>query len=534
MSISGTVSRLSRRLPLAVALVALSSPAYAEWFEAKTAHFILISESSEADTRQFAQKLERFSGALRLMQNMKPLTGDIGDANRVTVYRFGNNGDVANLAGAPGSGIAGFYIPRAGGSVGFVPIHEEHQSGSIRPVRSNDPESLPAYNVLLHEYTHHFMLQTFPAAYPGWYVEGFAELYSTLDLRDDGSFHIGNPPNWRAEDMHYINLLQSQKLFDTDRTVTGRDRYLYYGVGWLVVHYLSFSKEREGQLAAYLSAVGKGERGLTAANRIFGDLSVLDSELRRYKRGNFPGFDVRPGNYSPPAVTMRKLTPAEADMLKLRMQLDRGVSRKQAAGAARSAIPLAARYPGDLGAQLLLAEANLDADKLDLADTAADQALAIDPQSKEALIFKGRIANARGRTQPTASASGRPLLIKAAKLDSTDPRPQIEYYRSFRGTGQSIPDNAIAALEGAFNLAAHDSSYRLLLALQLLEENKLDSVKTVLLPLAVSAHGTDPEKNVPQITLDLIAAGKKDEALARLTKAVNLKNDEDGDGEEDD
>ena len=59
-------------------------------------------------------------------------------------------------------------------------------------------------------------------------------------------------------------------------------------------------------------------------------------------------------------------------------------------------------------------------------------------------------------------------------------------------------------------------------------------MKNVLLPLAVSAHGYDPKKNIPQIVIDLIAAGKRDEALARLTKAVNLKNDEDGDGEEDD
>ncbi len=534
MSISGAVSRLSRRLPLAVALVAMSSPAYAEWWEAKTAHFTVVSDSSEADTSKFAQKLERFIGALRLMQNMKPLASDIGDANRVTVYRFGDNSDIARTTGAPGSGIAGFYIPRAGGSVAFVPIHEERRTGSIRRVGIDEKGKLPAYNVLLHEYTHHFMLQTFPAAYPGWYVEGYAELYSTLDLRDDGSFHIGNPPNWRASALFNLNLMQAEKLFDTERRVTGFDQYQYYSVGWLVAHYLSFSKKREGQLAAYLMAIGKGESGLPAARRIFGDLSELDGELRRYKNGPFPGFDVRPQNYAPPAVAIRKLTAAEADVMKVRVLLHRGVTRKQAEGLARNAIPLAARYPNDLGAQLVLTEANLDADKLDLADSAADRALAIDPKSVEAMIFKGRIANERGRTQPMASAAGRPFLVKAAGFDPTDPRPMIEYYRSYRGTGKPIPENAIITLEDAFSLAAHDDSYRMLLALHLLEEGKLDAVKNVLTPLAVSAHGSKPEKNIPQIVIDLIAAGKRDEALARLTKAVNLKNDEDGDGEEDD
>ena len=41
--------------------------------------------------------------------------------------------------------------------------------------------------VLFHEYAHHFMLQYAPAAYPAWYVEGFAEVVSTASFERKGA-----------------------------------------------------------------------------------------------------------------------------------------------------------------------------------------------------------------------------------------------------------------------------------------------------------------------------------------------------------
>ena len=54
------------------------SPAHAEWWEARTDHFIVYSESSEAEARQFTEKLEHLDMALRLVQNFKfaPATSD--------------------------------------------------------------------------------------------------------------------------------------------------------------------------------------------------------------------------------------------------------------------------------------------------------------------------------------------------------------------------------------------------------------------------------------------------------------------------
>ena len=53
--------------------------------------------------------------------------------------------------------------------------------------------------VLHHEYAHHFMLQYFPATYPGWYTEGFAELMGSSKLMDDGRVAYGWPAKHRGD-----------------------------------------------------------------------------------------------------------------------------------------------------------------------------------------------------------------------------------------------------------------------------------------------------------------------------------------------
>ena len=41
--------------------------------------------------------------------------------------------------------------------------------------------------ILFHEYVHHFMLQHFSVAYPAWFVEGYAELFSNTRFERDGT-----------------------------------------------------------------------------------------------------------------------------------------------------------------------------------------------------------------------------------------------------------------------------------------------------------------------------------------------------------
>lgn len=520
-----TIGKWTRAIGAGVALAALSisASARAEWWQAETSHFIVYSESKKEDAEQFARLLERYDNALRYLQ-ARPVPGpDMGQANKVKVFRSGDTDDIAALAGAPGSGIYGFYIPRAGSTVAFVPVRNKRRDGM--GVRTLNEVQLDTQRVLFHEYTHHFMLTNFSTAYPYWYAEGFAEVYGTIDLRDDGSFHLGNVPQARGEALRVLPDTRLSRMFDHKVKLKGMEQMQSYSVGWLLSHYLNFNEARKGQLPAYLTALNKGEDSLEAAKRIFGDLDKLQAELRKYKNGPFPGYDVKPPAYVEPVVTMRALTPVEESLMPAYIRSQRGVDLKQARDVARDVAGKDAANPDSLFAQLAVAEAQIDAKNFDAAETAAKRAIALAPDSSLAHFMMGGIAMARGETDKTQYAAARPWFTKAHKLDLKDPRPMIGLYMSYFEAGEPIPEDALITLEDAWNYASYDEGYRLILARQLLNENKGKLAKDVLSPIAFDAHAGDKENKI-LATVEFIEQDKLDDARTKIAEIFQDQKDE--------
>lgn len=500
------------RRALFLALFLVAAPARAEWWEAKTEHFIVDSQSSAEDAKAFATRLERFDMALRSMQNTRfaPITSD---SQRLTVFRFGKIDDIGRLAGS--EGIAGFYIPRLGGSVAFTPARNEIPERSL--IRRDSRTDLDPQSVLFHEYTHHFMFQNFSAAYPSWYVEGFAETAATIDLHPDGSFHVGNPPQYRSD-----MLLNGGMLVSASNMLTNTDKpdffdvYGHYTVGWLLNHYLSFDPSRPGQLTTYLRLINSGTDAAVAARQAFGDLRKLDSDLIHYiARGKLGGADVRPANYVPPTVVLRRLSADEEAVMWVKIRSKRGVTHKSAPNVASDARAVVAKFPHSFPVQLAASEAELDAEHFTEAEALADQALALAPNSVEALLFKGRILLERAKNDPGQLAAARPWFAKAYAADPKHPGPLYYNYLTYYRAGGTIPESALIGLERAFGYAPFDAELREVLARQLLTEKKGDLARTVLLPLAVSPHESKLAKKMREV-VDLIAAQKVDAAYTML------------------
>ena len=136
-----------RRLLLLASVLFVSAPAHAEWWEARTDHFIIYSQDDERDTRKFAVDLERYDNALRSLQSIKfkPLTADW---QRVTIYRLGDVKDISRLAHS--EGIAGFYEPRLI-PVEFTPMRDAKELGSITARMRDSRTDLDPRSVLFHE-----------------------------------------------------------------------------------------------------------------------------------------------------------------------------------------------------------------------------------------------------------------------------------------------------------------------------------------------------------------------------------------------
>jgi Flp pilus assembly protein TadD len=477
----------------------LPAAAHAAWRQASTPHFVIYSEESAESLHAFATRLERFDQAMRLIRNLPD--PPIGPTNRLTVYVVPSVAAVQKVMGKERKNLAGAYLPRAGGSIAIVP-------------RRTGPE-VSSDTLLLHEYTHHFMMfEGAGAAYPAWYIEGFAELNSTTEFGKDGSIKFGLPAAHRVQGLRFGGIPIEKLLSSGADLKDPRATDAFYARAWLLTHYLSFGKTRPGQLASYLKLVNSGKDSLAAAREAFGDLKQLDQELDKYLNASrLPGIEFTPKQLNIGEIRVRELSAAEDAMMELRIRSDRGVNRVEAQRLLTEMRSAAAKFPRDPSAQAFLAEAEFDAGNHKEAAAAADRALLADPKHVDALIYKGRAlmaqAVASGSRDPAAWRDIRGWFLKANKVDAEHAEPLWLYYQSFREAGMTPNSNAVAALLKAHDLAPQDRGLRMAAARQLLVDGKAGEARSMLAPIAYDPHGG--------------ASSKLAAALVTLLASVNAK-----------
>jgi tetratricopeptide (TPR) repeat protein len=464
---------------LALLLSLAPSAASAAWREATTNHFVVYSEDSPQALRAYAEKLERFDKALRVLHNLpdEPPT----TASRVTVYVLPNVDAVARLYGVKTQGsVYGFYVPRAGGSILYTP----------RPKAGEHVLELSGQTVLLHEYAHHYMLRNFSAAFPAWYIEGFAEFASTAGFPEDGSVEIGRPANHRAASvLSQAHLTVEEMLGGSTAKLSVAEREDLYGRGWLLTHYLTFDPGRKGHLRTYLKALNAGKPPLEAASGAFGDLKQLGRDLNRYRMGKLRYITIPAASIGGAEVKIRELSPGENATMAVRLRSDRGVTLEQAQKLLPDARKAAAPYPNDAAAQLMLAEAEYDAGNDAEADAAAARALAADAASGGAMMYRGMVRLRQARSGKGDKAAllkeARRWFVQANRRDQGNPDPLLYFYHSFDG---APTPNAVEGLMTAFELAPHDPELRMLAIHRLLSDEKLPEARTALATLAYSPH----------------------------------------------
>lgn len=506
-----------RRITLLALALLAPGAAYADWHEASTDHFVVYSEDSPERLEKFATQLERFDKALRVLRGLT--TEPVGNANRVTVYVVSSASTVARLAGS--DHVAGFYRPRAGGSMAVVP----RRAGT-------DALDLSAQAILLHEYTHHLMLSLWPhAAFPSWFVEGYAEFHATARFEKDGAVSFGLPPQYRGYGLLAGNALPAEKLLTAEgRKLNDEQRDGLYGRGWLLTHFLTFGGKRPKQLSSYLEAINTGKPPLEAATGTFGDLKALDRELERYKIGKFQGRSVRAAAITVGPVRIRKLTPGEAATMDVRIVSKNGVNEKTAPGVYAQARKAAAPFPNDPGAQIVLAETAYDAGDYKEAEAAADRAIVADPKAVDAFVYKAMarmaVAGKAGDQSKETWSAIRKVIAAANRLDPDDPEPLMLFYRSFAEAGQTPTKNARQGLYTAYLLGPQDRELRLNAAASYLQEDNRPMARELLKPLAFDPHNGGMAKAAADL-IAAIDAGKGADTLQLLER----KPADEGDGD---
>lgn len=474
--------RYSRALLLGASVaIASISPARAEnWYKLKSRHFELYSAGSVELATKLSNDLERFDFLVRQMFGVP----EDPNALPLPIYLLQNKAAVGAMIKMPS--VAGYFSRDIEGR--FIVSH--------RQVAMSELE-LGAQTTLFHEYAHFLMYRNFRFAYPSWYVEGFAEYLSTIEFDSQGRFDLGRPARHRAwslaqDDMPLSNVLAGKQIHNAD---------LFYGKSWLLVHLLSTSAERKGELGRYLSLVAGGTPPDEAGVAAFGDLKKLDRELDKYMRASIKFSRSASPLPQPAAPALEQLSPVDSAILPLHIMRFVDKREEEALGELRK-IALAnpqsasAAYETARAAQALAKVTEDTAKTIALwneAEKFNDLALKLSPAMARANLLKGEIEMHRleslALSPPERWATARVWLKKASEASPYDSYAFWTLYTSYSAESAKIPGPARYALRRALELAPEASSIRAAFAWDLANLGRFDDAIAQARILANNPHG---------------------------------------------
>jgi hypothetical protein len=357
---------------IGVLLLLLAQPVFAAWFRAETPAFVVYGQGSARQVGAAATQLAAFDQLLR------QLTGTTGDAPRarVNVYLVNDARDFERLRGA-GPSFDGFYTATPNTIAAFVD-------------RSDTAHEARAQGVMFHEYAHHFMFAHQPASYPAWYIEGLASYWETARF-SGGKARYGDYDSSRAQTMMLANWMPMARLLGADwANLPGYETPMFYAQSWLAVHYLASDPQRAAALARYLELVAAGTPSGPAFAQVFGyPVERFDKVLIDYVMGR----TLKPTELAfvplQASVAAAPLSAVADALLIPAAQLDIGVDPDKAPALLERIRRIAARYPDDWSAKVVLATAELRLGDRVQARTLIDSLVAEKPDSAPLLVLLG-------------------------------------------------------------------------------------------------------------------------------------------------
>lgn len=450
-----------------------ATPALADWRRAESDRFIVYSDGSEGTLREMVQHLETYDRMLRLLMNL-PM--DETPPRKLPVYLVqSHRGLEAVMFGAPDE-LQGFYA------------RGEDDIFAVAMRRGDDER------VLLHEYAHHFMLQNFPAGYPAWFIEGFAEYFSTTSIRP-GRVTVGlpeqNSARWLAYGDSWVSMTD---ILSKTFSQVQKGRETYYPLSWLMTHWFLSEPSRTAQLQTYLIDIGKGADPVEAMEKATGmTVDVLQRNLRTTLNGQ---ARIRTISYAFPqaSMTITPMPPSADALLLIGQRVKSRVPEDQRAVLLQQVRAAAARFPEDSLAQTVLARTELK-----IGDHAAGVAVLDDLLKREPADVDGLqlLASARMSEAEEAEDDGeairlrveaRSLLSRAFAADDANYSTLILLVQNRRVAPDYPNDNDLNTLALAYDLAPQLPSIRLNLAATLAFRGRAAEAKALLQPVLNDPH----------------------------------------------
>lgn len=560
------------------------------WRQAETSHFIMLSDGSEAELMRLARNLERLHFLLAGLMGRGAEDGDIarlhitliGDVSQFESMNLRNTrwqqGPYSDLFR-----VARYYDPREDGAVlasaradqrvvvertqlsqqtvarvftsmALAELNYQRREDMFGAIGSFDLQAgladrhgdkmtfgekdmvISQEQMLYAGYAQNFLLTYFPSAYPRWYLDGFGQIFATMELKGSNVLDFGRVPNGAATVMHNFGPYPLNNLLDDSYLTQPPSRTRWTPVhAWMMTHFLMFSDAHRRQLRQYLAARAQGVEAVTAA-KIFGDTKQFSKDLGSYFYNRKPYLEI---SYDPSKIEeplIRRLRESEAAFIKGRLELGARIEipptpnadtppdvaskmtarRNDALGDRQKWLTKlrsdAGRWPNELGAQLLLAEAECRSGNAEECLAAARRAEIIAPSDARPKLWAGLAMVKLAALLPASErapmlAAGRAQIIGANQADHEAIGPLLAYYASFVDVGETPSVSALDGLQKAMEEVPSAPVTRLALATALVKRGQIDAARPVILPVALGAYDS-PERTSAQVLVAKIDASR--------------------------
>lgn len=456
------------------------------WWRGESEHFIVYGDLSQRQVVMSVEALEDFDFTLRA------LTGGVAGTapSKFEVYLVRNRADLQLVSPRIGEDVAGFYRANLERSAAFL-IDNNNQGFTRR-------------ELLQHEYAHHFMLQYFPYAYPRWYIEGWAEYVSTVEVRERRA-RVGVPSTRRTGEVLDYAWPPVEVFLAPERSDYRRDNFSeqFYALAGFAALYIANRPERMRGLDAYVRSLGEGQDAIAAFEPAFGvSPSEFYDELRAFRRDDVNLYVV----HLPVATTSVQITrlPREFDNLLLPLARAEGnVADTDKESLANALENLAADSQGPT-ASLARARVAILRGRWPVARQLLEDALAGDEANAGARFLLARtIVNEALTSEPVAAGvalqEARRQLTRGFRQNPNHAPTLFLYAWIAAQNNQTPTESDLQVLARALELAPQVTSIRLFLARQLMRAGHFESAMAALRPIMYSPHGAESSEQAREL-----------------------------------
>lgn len=277
------------------------------WIEVTSPHFVVATNSNEKQARRVADQFERMRS---VFQKLFPKL-QIDSASPITVLAIRDEKDFRALEPEA-------YLAKGQLKLGGLFVRGADKNYILMRL---DAEGEHPYATVYHEYTHFLLSKA--DWFPLWLNEGLAQFYENTDIREK-DVALGQPSAVDVELLRENRLLPLPTLFAVDSNSPyyheENKGSIFYAESWVLTHYIFIKdyQEKTTHLQQYANLVANKTDAVTAAQRTFGDLKKLESDLNSYvQQGRFTYFTMKaPIELNPSSFQAAPLPESQSDALR--------------------------------------------------------------------------------------------------------------------------------------------------------------------------------------------------------------------------